>query len=364
MDGLPAARRRRTVFSIRCRAAAAVAVLGVAASCSAGPGGGPAGPASTQPAATQPAATAGTAATGPVTAEISQFRDNYAKQIIEIQLTNTTGGALRVLGAELTSPLFAGQITWQATAGGIELPPGQTKSLPASLPAPECGSPAPTPAAPGAASGDDGSAQVSLRLMLPESSVPESSVPESGVPESGVPESGGPESGGPESGGPAAAATAPAADPFGVLVRNNAEMCVTRAAAAVAAMMLAPDLEVAADGRTAVVRLLITPRAAGGTAAAGELVLERIEETTLLAEAPQAPWPHDLTLRAGGFPVELRLGIRPARCDPHAVAEDKVGTLLPLRVSVGGRQGVLKIDAGDKLRGRIYEFVTTACGRQ
>ena len=63
-------------------------------------------------------------------------------------------------------------------------------------------------------------------------------------------------------------------------------------------------------------------------------------------------------------PSELRLGIRPARCDPHAVAEDKVGTLLPLQVRVAGRQGVLKIDSGDKLRIRIYEFVTTACGRQ
>ncbi len=192
---------------------------------------------------------------------------------------------------------------------------------------------------PEATSGAEGNARVSLRLLSPDSAVPEP-----------------------------AAATAPAADPFGVLARNNAEMCLTRDAAAVATIVLAPDLEVAADGRTAVVRLLITPNGAGRTAdaggGAGELVLDRVGETTLLAEAPQAPWPHSVALRAGGPPVELRLGIRPARCDPHAVAEDKVGTLLPLRVSVAGREGVLKIDAGDKLRGRIYEFVTTACGRQ
>ena len=82
-------------------------------------------------------------------------------------------------------------------------------------------------------------------------------------------------------------------------------------------------------------------------AAAVSLTINGVGETTLLAEAPQAPWPHSVALRAGGPPVELRLGIRPARCDPHAVAEDKVGTLLPLRVSVAGREGVLKIDAGD-----------------
>ena len=159
---------------------------------------------------------------------------------------------------------------------------------------------------------------------------------------------------------------APAADPFGVLARNNSEMCLAREASAVAAIVLAPDLEVAPDGRTAVVRLLIQPHAAtgAGAAGAGELVIDRVEETTLLAEAPQTPWPHALALRAGGPPAEVRLGIRPARCDPHAVAEDKVGTLLPLQVRVAGREGVLKIDAGSRLRGRIYDFVTKACGRQ
>ena len=110
----------------------------------------------------------------------------------------------------------------------------------------------------------------------------------------------------------------------------------------------------------------MTPRLAGlpADASSGEMVIDRIEETTLLAEAPLAPWPRALTLRAGEPPSEVRLGIRPARCDPHAVAEDKVGTLLPLRVLVAGRAGVLKIDAGDQLRARIYDFVTTACGRQ
>src|SRR6478735_901267 len=118
MDGLPMTRRRRTALRTLRVVAAAVAVLGVAASCSTGGGGDSTGTASV------PAAGA-----GPVTAEISQFRDNYSKRIIEIQLTNTTGRALTVLGAELTSPLFAGPVTWPGSAGGIELPPGQAKSL-------------------------------------------------------------------------------------------------------------------------------------------------------------------------------------------------------------------------------------------
>jgi len=301
------------------RAAAATVLLGAAASCSSGTAGGTASPASATASATP-------ITTGPVTAEISQFRDNYSKQIIEIQLTNTTGHALTVLGAELTSPLFAAPIIWSARTGGIELPPGQPKSLPAPLPAPDCGS----PAGPGATSGAAGDARVSLRLATPEGAVP-------------VP------------------VMAPATDPFGVLARNNSELCLAREASAVATIALDPELELAADGRTAVLRLLLQPRAAAG---AGELVIDRIEETTLLAEASQAPWPRSVTVRAGGAPAQVRLGIRPSRCDPHAVAEDKVGTLLPLQVRVAGREGIVKIDAGSQLRARIYDFVTKACGRQ
>jgi hypothetical protein len=339
MDGLPATRRRRILL----RVAAAAAVLGVA-SCSTGTVGGSGGPASSETAPANPNATSVPA--GPVTAEISQFRDNYSKQIIEIQLTNTTGAALTVLGAALTSPLFAAPITWPARPGGIDLPPGQTKSLPAPLPAPECGSPSLAPSGQGTASGADaGNAFVSLRLAVPQGASQQGTAP------------------------PQTVATAPAADPFGVLARNNSEMCLAREASAVATIALAPELEVAADGRTAVVRLLIQPRpasgaGAGGGAGAGELVIDRVEETTLLAEAPQAPWPRSVTVRAGGTPAEVRLGIRPSRCDPHAVAEDKVGTLLPVRVRVAGREGVVKIDAGSQLRGRIYDFVTKACGRQ
>ena len=309
--------------------AAAAGLLAVVSACSAG-GGTASGTAQRE---AQPAF--------PVTAEINQLRDNYSKQIVSIELTNTSDTVLTVRAARLHSALFSAGISWQASPAGLQLPPGQTKSLPAQLPAPVCE----------AAGRDEAAPTVALQLVLPQRPGPESASPGSGSPESGPPESG------PEE-------TLPASDPFGVLTRNNAEMCLAQAADAVAGFRLDPGLEVAADGRTAVVRLLVTPREARPGADAGSLTLVSIDGTTLLAEAASVPWPRNVPVLTGSASQEVRLGIRPARCDPHAVAEDKVGTLLPLRVTVAGRDGILKVDAGPLLRGRIYDFVTAACTRK
>ena len=298
--------------------AAAIAALAMTVSCSAGvsPAGSPSAPPAAAPA---PAA-------APVTAEINQLRDDYSRQVIALQLTNTTAGAVTVLAARLTSPLYADPIEWPATPGGIELPPGQTKILSAQLRAPECGI---------QTAGPGGGTAVELQLAGPRGTGP--------------------------------AATVPAADPYGVLARNNAEMCLAQAASAVAGIRLEPELEVSADAQSAVLGLTITPRSTPGAVnpgSTGTLTINWIEGTTLIDEDQAAPWPRSVSVHAGGASQRFRLGIRPARCDPHAIADDKVGTLLPLRVSAGGRDGVLKIDAGPLLRGRIYEFVSAACGRQ
>ncbi|KRE78809.1 hypothetical protein ASG71_11520 [Arthrobacter sp. Soil763] len=256
-----------------------------------------------------------------MSASISQFRDNYGKQVVEIQLTNTGSAAITAVAATLHSPLFPAGARW-ASPAGTELPPGQVKSLSVRLPAAHC-----RPAPSGKAAG---TATVVVRLTSAD-------------------------------GSPEASVRAAAEDPFGVLVRNHDELCLARAAAEVAAFRLGPGLERSPDGRTAVLRLVITPARSGS---GSFLVLNGVGGTTLLAEDPALPWPGPVRIVAGGPERVLRLGIRPARCDPHAVAEDKVGTLLPLTISAGGRDGVLKVAAGAALRGQIYDFVTSACRRQ
>ncbi|WP_457964725.1 hypothetical protein M1E17_00675 [Arthrobacter sp. D1-29] len=262
-------------------------------------------------------------ATPALTASLNQFRDNYSKRIIEIQLTNNTADPVTVTDAELDSALFSSGIRWHAPAEGTVLPPKQPKSLPAQLPEPSC-----TETSGGTGTGSN---SPDTRPTVRVSTRPDS-----------------------HGAGPLTVE-----DPFGVLARNNSEMCLDKAVREIAAFQPSPELVVADDGTTAVVRVLIVPK----PALEGQEVLsiDRIDGTTLIAEDAARPWPRGVQVSAGGPPVELSLAIRPARCDPHAVAEDKIGTLLPFRVTAGGRNGVLKVDTGDVLRHRIYDFVTAAC---
>ncbi|WP_458113950.1 hypothetical protein M1D88_07655 [Arthrobacter sp. R1-13] len=337
MSGAPLTSRRR--FKSAPASTVALTMLVTLASCSPGPGpeGGPNSVSESSSGSASSAAISGLPA---ISAQINQFRDNYSKQIIEIQLTNNTPEPVTVLDASLHSGLFSAAITWNPDAGGIELPPRQTKSLPAQLPEATCTRGGELTGDPTNVPSDKPTLRITTRPAVPGQ------------------------------------ATLEPVDPHGVLTRNNMEKCVSKAAEAIAEFRPVPELDAADKGGTAVVRIRILPKPSpqadsGSTQRAGEppshqriLTIEKIDGTPLIAEEPSQPWPRDVEVREGGPSSELRLVIRPARCDPHAVAEDKVGTLFPLRITVAGQQGVFKVDAGAELRGRIHDFVTSTCGPQ
>ncbi|MFD1240872.1 hypothetical protein [Arthrobacter ulcerisalmonis] len=267
-----------------------------------------------------------TPAAGPVTVTINQSRDQYSQHAVLVQLTNTTEAPITVTNVQLSSPLFPTGFGWPVNADPLLLPPHQAKSRPASLPTAAC-------------NGSPDGATLSAQPLEPVAVLSLVST--------------------------ASAGPVTATDPFEVLVRNHAELCLAATAAAVATISFGADLDVAADGQTAVVRLLIDPQHSIKPQPVAEsdatLTIESLGETTLLAQVAAHPWPTGLVVRPGEPGKDLPLTIRPARCDPHAVAEDKVGTLLPLSISVDGQTGVLKIAAGGVLRGKIYDFVTAAC---
>jgi hypothetical protein len=80
-----------------------------------------------------------------------------------------------------------------------------------------------------------------------------------------------------------------------------------------------------------------------------------------------------LELRPGEPSATARVFIVPNRCDPHALAEDKVGTLFVFAAEVEGtevegtaaegtRSGSLSLPASPALRGELYDYFTRACG--
>ena len=64
-----------------------------------------------------------------------------------------------------------------------------------------------------------------------------------------------------------------------------------------------------------------------------------------------------------GFWFTIKLAVRPARCDAHALADDKRGTILPFAVATGdGREGRLELPAGDALKADLYAYYAERCG--
>ncbi|MFZ3417258.1 sulfite exporter TauE/SafE family protein [Arthrobacter sp. 3Tela_A] len=151
----------------------------------------------------------------------------------------------------------------------------------------------------------------------------------------------------------------PAADPYGTVAEAHGRDCLQQEVDAVASFTLAPNLEIREDGRTAVVRILVTPSGERGS------VSIRIGTTTLLSEAPGQAWPREIKVDGTDEPSVLELAAVPARCDPHALAEDKAGTRFPLEVGGGRtRTGQLRLEPPAEFTAAVYGFVRSACAVQ
>ncbi|MET0296604.1 MAG: hypothetical protein ABW024_04325 [Microbacterium sp.] len=71
--------------------------------------------------------------------------------------------------------------------------------------------------------------------------------------------------------------------------------------------------------------------------------------------------PLDLRIDGASEPEVVELPLVPLRCDPHAVQEDKRGTVFTLEVELEGEPGTVELAADEELRGRILTWVTEWC---
>ncbi|WP_147525154.1 hypothetical protein [Cellulomonas timonensis] len=148
------------------------------------------------------------------------------------------------------------------------------------------------------------------------------------------------------------------ADPRGVLTARWAEDCAAAAVAAGARLTWSPGLEVVEDpaGLRARLTLRLEPVPGGP-----RVEVATIDATTLLSPASGTQW-HPALASADGGPATATVDAIPARCDPHAVAEDKRGWQMPVRASVDGvAQEVFYLPLPDDGRAALHAFIGQAC---
>ncbi|WP_400999486.1 hypothetical protein [Agromyces sp. GXQ0307] len=150
-------------------------------------------------------------------------------------------------------------------------------------------------------------------------------------------------------------------DPFGTMQRIADADCLAESVAGVAAIELPERLRTTGTGteQRAWIDVTVAPVASGD----GTLSIDRVSATTLIGNEDGQDWPLGIDVAAGDAPVEASLAVRPARCDAHALADDKRGTILPFTVATGdGREGRLEIASGADLKADLYAYYAERCG--
>jgi len=249
---------------------------------------------------------------------IYQSRSDVALRRLKISVTNDGDAPLEVTAARLTAPQFAGTAAWPKD--GATVRPGTTADLPVPLPPADCSG--------------TGPATVTLAFRGADDRVRE--------------------------------ATVEPDDLYDRLPTLRAEDCLTQTVAAVATMTLSLPVRVGEAGgvRTATVDLVVEPTGAGGS-----VTVDTVTGTTLLAPADPGTGARlqqiDVARRvvANTGRLVLPLTFVPNRCDAHAIAEDKCGTILPLRVTTDdGTGGIVPVAAEPALRSALLAFVAESCG--
>jgi hypothetical protein len=151
------------------------------------------------------------------------------------------------------------------------------------------------------------------------------------------------------------------ADPFATMARIADADCLAESVAAVAAIELPERLRTTGSGtgQRAWIDVVVAPAASGD----GTLAIDGVSATTLIGNEDGQDWPLDIEVAAGDEPIEVALAVRPARCDAHALADDKRGTILPFTVATGdGRAGRLELASGAALKADLYAYYAERCG--
>lgn len=249
--------------------------------------------------------------------ELRQNRDQYVAHTAIIRISNTSEEAVVVTSLELVGTAFDGATTRDRTSA---VPAGQTKDLAVDLPSADC-------------EVSESEARAGVVLHLADASI---------------------------------LVVDELPDPTNALPRIHAADCTASRVAAIATVSAEPAIRLEGTGPSTVAVLTISVIPTG---AAGRLELVELRSTVLLQPAPPVSggssaevWPLDLVVDASTAPQTVDVRLVPTRCDPHALAEDKVGTLFPLVVRIDDEEeAVLTLPLPPGTADALKEAVRIRC---
>jgi hypothetical protein len=293
--------------------------------------------------ASVPAAESGTSE---ISVEVHQTRSNVAARQLTIGVTNGSSQPIEITSARFLSEQFVSAAVWAKDSTTIGA--GVTADLPVPLPAADC---------------DATNSRPIVELEFRP------------VSEGAEAERGG-EAAEPEA--VRSVAVTPA-DPLRQLEPLFLADCLVVAAEKVATITAdtAPRVSMVQEHMVAELDLTVTP-----TGGPGSLTVVSARSTTLFSQVDPVTDSSteirevDASISGVSEPQKITLRLLPARCDPHAVAEDKLGTVFPLEVSLVDDAadeadpsatpltGTLSVAASAEVRAQLYDFVTRACAAQ
>ncbi|MGO4692201.1 hypothetical protein [Glaciibacter sp. 2TAF33] len=250
-----------------------------------------------------------------VSVEIFQNRQDYAVRVLEIGVTNGGASDLELVSAAFESPQFTGIATWKEP---LTITAGSATDLRVQLGTAVCDG------------RGGGTGQVTMVWRA----------------------------GSARAGGTGSASLTPA-DTKDTIDRIVREDCLAAAVDSVVAIIEPASVRIDGTGAASVawLDLTVTPTGAGGS-----VTVDRVSATVLLASASGLDWPVGLTLDAASPPQTVSLALRPTRCDPHAVIEDKRGTVFPFQVTTSsGPAGTYNFAVSDVLRRQVYDWIAAHC---
>lgn len=234
-----------------------------------------------------------------------QQRGDIAVDRVQLRVTNTSTASTTLTAASFSSPVLDGSAAWDA-ARPTTLAPGRSVDLPVLLPAIRCTDAAEAPEATLMADG--------------------------------------------------ATTSIPLSDDLDVLRRASATAC-DRAELASVVQVAAVGAVAAPDG-SITLRLAVEPARSGE----GTADLVALRGTVLLRFAAGAEAPLGVRVAAGDAPSVVEVVVVPQRCDAHAIAEDKVGTLFDLVARVGGREVVVPLERSKDVADALLVLIAQVCG--